>query len=328
MQELKQPFENAIIHEDIEPLFGSSKSELDKQIIFPDGDHSLFLPKEELQAGRYFDSWNCLAFSLLNSGELYFKYLISKGLISDDNLQWLKDNKYYQYGEINFSDRYTGAKAGTKIGTGNSGRNVKQSVDIWGLVPEVLWSMNKEMHPDEYYIKPPEALDELGKEFQKRFKVNIEGFWLRDIEKVRQYAAPQVFVRAWYRNSKGIYYNTDESKTNHAVLDVKKDFIYDQYEPFIKQLTPDYAYWRTGYFITVQEIISEKTMDIQKFLDDNDLLFVRNSTSGQFGRIMQGKLQIATSVDRGVLMLLDEAVRKNGRTLTMEEWEALPKKNF
>ncbi len=281
-----------------------------------------------MQAFRYFDSWNCVAFSLLNSIEIYFNYLLAFNLISEENLQWLKDNQYYQYGQINFSDRWTGAKAGTVIGRGNSGWNVKKAVDNWGLVPEVLWAMNKEMHADEYYIKPPTALDELGKEFQKRFKINIESFWLKDLKEVMKIAVPQVFVRAWYRNEDGIYYNTDAKKCNHAVVKVDKNIIFDHYDPFTKTLTEDYAYWASGYYATVQEVITEKYMNIEKFLKDNDLVWIRNQDTGAIGRIIHGKLNLFPDASRATLALLDDKVRTNGLNITGEEFESLPKKNF
>ena len=328
MKELKQRFESAVILEDISPVFGSSESVLDKQIINATGDNSFLLPKEEMQVYRYFDSWNCVTFSMLNSIEAYFKYLISTNQISENNLTWLRRKQYLRSGEVNFSDRYSGAKAGTKIGVGNSGGRVKASIGYWGLVPEILWPMVKEMKPEQYYIKPPEELDELAAEFKKRFNINIESYWIRDIESVLKYSVPQVYVRAWYRNGSGLYYNDDPSKTNHAVVAFKKDNIFDSYDPYKKQLIEGYAYWPSGYFATVQEIVNENYMDIQKFLKDNDLLFVRNTDTGQFGRIMQGKLKIVVTPDRGTLMLLDEAVRTNGRGLSPEEWDALPSELF
>lgn len=64
-------------------------------------------------------------------------------------------------------------------------------------------------------------------------------------------------------------------------------------------------------------------MNVAQFLKDNDLKWVRNQNTGAFGRIMQGKLMIVDTKDRGVLIVLDEMVRTNGRQMTQPEWDAI-----
>ena len=70
------------------------------------------------------------------------------------------------------------------------------------------------------------------------------------------------------------------------------------------------------------------TMDTKKFIKNNDLKFVRNKNTGEFGRIMNGKLRTVKTKDRGALLLLDNSHRKNGITITNKEWEQLPQKPF
>jgi hypothetical protein len=69
-------------------------------------------------------------------------------------------------------------------------------------------------------------------------------------------------------------------------------------------------------------------MDIAKFVKDNDLKWVRNQNSGDFGRILQGKLFLLPTADRATLALLDDKVRTNGINITDEEWSQLPSQNF
>lgn len=75
-------------------------------------------------------------------------------------------------------------------------------------------------------------------------------------------------------------------------------------------------------------ILNTITMDIKAFMIHNDLKFIRNQETGAFGRIIGQKLRVVKTDDRGTLLLLDEAVRKNGLNITNAEWEQLPKVNF
>lgn len=69
-------------------------------------------------------------------------------------------------------------------------------------------------------------------------------------------------------------------------------------------------------------------MDNTKFLKDNDKKWVRNSQTGSFGRILQGKLFTFETKDRAVLAILDEMVRQNGIQMSNDEWFNVPKTNF
>ena len=51
-------------------------------------------------------------------------------------------------------------------------------------------------------------------------------------------------------------------------------------------------------------------LDLEKFFKENDLKWAQNSNTGQFGRVMQNKLMVIESSDRGALALLDDKMRK------------------
>lgn len=80
--------------------------------------------------------------------------------------------------------------------------------------------------------------------------------------------------------------------------------------------------------LILKDSIYNNSMDINKFLLDNDLKFIRNQETGAFGRIIAKKLRVAVTDDRAALMLMDAAVRQNGKNITNAEWEKLPKENF
>jgi len=304
-------------------FLGSSGN--DNLIVNEQRDWTLYLPDKEYQR-KAFDTWNCVAFSACNALEIYFNWAIKNKKISSNNYAWLVENGYIINGRINFSDRFVGTKAGTKVGVGNTGSRVANAIHVAGLVPEKLWSFGLNMEAKEYYKNTPPELDILGKEFVKRFDIRFESFWVKDIEEALQYAPAQVYVNAWYKKN-GVYYNPNE-KINHAVVKIRQTTkqIFDSYDPFVKTLKTNYKYFASGYKYSFNEVINN--MIVEEFLRDNDLLFVRNTKTGQFGRIMQEKLKVVETEDRGTLLLLDEAVRKNGRALTEEEWDILPKEQF
>jgi len=308
-------------------IFLGSNSKIDNKIILEDGDWTNYKPMNEKQFNNLFDTWNCVAFSACNTIETFFKYLIDNNKISNNNLVWLKDNGYLINGEVNFSDRFVGVQSGTKVGVGNTGSNVANAIHEYGLVPETLFPFHDGLSEDDYYKESPKEMLVLGLEFNKRFTILFESFWIKDIVDALKYSVVQVYVYGWKKNEEGLYDNKDK-KSNHAVARIRSitKQIFDHYEPYIKSLTTDYYYYPSGYKYSVIENIN--LMNVEDFTKENDLLFVRNKETGQFGRIMQGELKVVTTQDRGTLMLLDEAVRKNGRSLTEEEWDFLPKNEF
>lgn len=68
--------------------------------------------------------------------------------------------------------------------------------------------------------------------------------------------------------------------------------------------------------------------EIQKFMVDFDLKFIRNQETGAMGQIIAKKLKVATGKDRSALLLMENEVRKGGKGVTQEIWDALPKENF
>jgi len=317
-----------IIEKDITDwIFLGSDTKHDNVVVREDGIWTMYKTVNEKQFNSLFDTWNCVAFSANNALEVYGKYLLTEHKISTRGLLWLQEKGYIVDGEINFSDRFTGAMAGTKVGIGNSASVVANSIHKNGLVPESLYPFGPNMGEDEYYQDPPQDMKDLGLEFKERFNVAFEAVKMTNIDEALKYAPIQVFVNAWYKDNNGLYYNPSE-KINHATLRLRSvtKQIFDHYDPFIKSLVLSYKYGSYGFKFTLEEKIN--MINVEDFVKINDLLFIRNEKTGQFGRIMQGKLKIVESEDRGTLMLLDDAVRKNGRGITDEEWDALPQEKF
>jgi len=101
--------------------------------------------------------------------------------------------------------------------------------------------------------------------------------------------------------------------------------INDSYIEEEKRYCKPSVYSFVAYSITFN---NNKNMDTTKFIKDNDLKWVRNTNTGAFGRIMQGKLRLFATTDRATLALLDDKVRTNGVQITDAEWKQLPAENF
>lgn len=80
----------------------------------------------------------------------------------------------------------------------------------------------------------------------------------------------------------------------------------------------------------IRELINEnkKDMEIKTFIEKNDLKWVRNGDTGEFGRVMQKELKVIKTKDRGVLILLDDKIRESGVTIDNNLWKSLPKSEF
>lgn len=316
----------------------------------------------EAQRGANVEPMSCVTASAIKIISAHFNYLIRHGLISDANLQWLIDNGYIvQNNHLrdvtleelkanpsdyfqDFSERFTAKSSGTTR-QGNNAQAVADSIRHDGLVPQGVWdfdpiSTSPDINWDWYYAEIPQEVKDLGKEFAKRFEINYEQVaigvtWITDATTGRlnalealKHSPLQVYVHAWARPLNGVYTRTLE-QINHAVSTVQPEwFIFDSYLDFdgdwVKQLSPDFNFysWAFTYNIT------EKNMDTAQFCRDNDLKYIRNQSTGAFGRIMRGELRVVVTDDRAALMLLDDAVRTKGLNISNEQWELLPKSNF
>jgi hypothetical protein len=124
-----------------------------------------------------------------------------------------------------------------------------------------------------------------------------------------------------------------EGDFNHAVAGIYsvKEYneIADTYWQEFKRYDPDYTASFMSFNITLLNRNNFMEKDTEQFLKDNDLKFVQNSNSGQFGRIMQGKLMVVDSDDRGTLMLLDDKMRNEPSVrVNQGEWDKLEEDGY
>jgi len=280
--------------------------------------------EHEIQWTGTYDTLFCVTYSALDCIGSLFMYYIANGLMAPDNVKWLQDNGYFKNGFINFNERFIGTLGGT-TNQGAYQFKVANAINNNGLIPQDMFPLadNFNDNIDTKFITTNMRI--LAAEFRKRFTINFE--WVTDFIEAIKHSPIQVTVKyADYNNPEDIL--KPEGTPNHAVKCVYKNNLYneidDTYWQRYKRYDPAYTYSPMSFKLTINNI----SMDTNKWLKDNDKKWVRNSNSGAFGRVLQEKLFVFNSIDRGALALLDDKVRENGVQITNNEWEQLPKQNF
>jgi len=263
------------------------------------------------------ETWGCLLFSGLDCIEPLFMYHLRNHLIPDEYVKWLTDNNYFIDGFINFSEAYNYQFADVKEGTGTHIYKANDAIRL-GLIPESLYSFK------DYFIdKKPitSEMNRLVKEFNKRFIINW--YWVEDINVAIKGSPIQGIVH--FANGDGIL--KPEGKHDHAIMIYNQNGYYsidDSYIQRDKKYNKNYVSNFVGYTLT----INKSNMNVEKFLKEHDLKWIRNSNTGAFGRILQNKLRVIETQDRGTLILLDDKIRQNGVNVINEDWLALPREIF
>lgn len=299
---------------------------IDEVLLFEDGCIQ-FLPENEFQIGVFFDTYGCVSFSHNNALETDGTRRIDLGIYSDENTKWLKDN-YFVNGKLNFSDRDLVVMSGTNPNFGNDGWTVFETARKWGLVCEsdAPWdfrSLNpSENNKDLYYsYKRDKKSEEKALEFLKRFEIKAEwverGNWLES----SKYGVLQVYTKAWYQRN-GKYYNPNPGTAGHAIMLAEADVhkIFDQYEPFIKEMERDEDFYYFGLKIS----LIEKHMARPTIL--NNTLIMMVSGGGDIGMYLDGR--IIKDEPAKILATWFARSSKNGvfsgglvKSLTKEQWD-------
>jgi len=253
-------------------IFGASEV-IEKVKLFDSLDKIKYLPIGERQRGVLFDDYGCVSRHLLDPAEMLFKRQIELGMITEDNLKWLKDNDYFIKGEVNFSDRFLVVLSGTTPHYGNSGAVVAQYARDLGLAPQTLCDWQGEGTQAEYYDRntiSQKAID-TALEFKKRFNIQYEWVRQKDWKDASQYGCLEMFTYAWFLSPDGVkYYNPKPGTSNHAVNEANLDEVKfgDSYSPFIKQMTSLEDLLDFALCIYVSDRSYNKTMSNVKIAKD------------------------------------------------------------
>lgn len=339
-QKTTKEYQGVILGREASPLVAGVSAGYEVEELIPGADWDRYRPKHERQNMGY-ETSACLLFSGNDCIESLFNFYWETDRLDAESKNWLMINGYRVNDSFNFSDRLPANYADIIPLTGTYQYKANNALQKY-LVPEhtlPYTSKGQYINPDPtkggYYHLGEITQDMLdqAEEFEKRF--TISWFYVED-EKRKEYlkSSPlQVIVR--YADGNGIL--APAGRRNHAVMLYKAedgiDYIDDSYVTQDKRYDPRYVKDAVGFALT----INNKNMNTEQFIKDNDLKWVQNETTGQFARIMQGKLRPIISNDRGALALLDEKVRNNkiikdgketGAKLTVAEWKEMPKEEF
>lgn len=312
-------------------------------IVQPDGDFAQFFPQGERQKFRLLETMACTSYTANDSVETQINRLIKLNLIETEPIKdWLDSN-----GDFNASDRFTAKMSGTTT-MGNSLNRPAESWRINGCCPEAMWPGSDNFYWNDYYCEITQNIKDKAKklldyfsfpyyylddflEALKRGKVSpkiIAGM----VDKIKQ--APINIATAvcpgWFPGTDII--QACNYAVCHATLLGKIDtvrHILDHYEPYQKRLALNYYIAYPLQIIVIpKDNIKKKNMDAQQFLLTHDLAWLRNLKTGAFGRVIHGKLQVATGKDRTALMLMDDKIRQGGLNISDELWQSLDKVDF
>lgn len=219
------------------------------------------LPTEERQSNRFVDVWGCTNFGGLSSFEIQLDFQIANNLLSPRALAFLNGQNcanisYFDAnGKVNFSDKYTYIKTGTRVGRGNYVWKTPDSARNVGLIPETMLPFGNPKTEAEF-INPDQItplMEQLAKEFRSVFTVEYEEIKVagmlkseaRELFKHHMHHAPLLLAIACCPG-----YSTDNpiamcnQTPIHLVVTPSIEeiltIIFDSYPEFIKTLGEDY----------------------------------------------------------------------------------------
>lgn len=303
----------------------------DKEILVVNGQWDDFVPTDERQRFKHFDSMACVSFSALNIIETLLKKL---SFLYDD---FLGDN--YDPDHINFSDRFTAKMSGTTA-KGNWAYKVADSIRKDGLVRETVWPAHDSFSRDIYYSEIPDSIKDLGKVFLKAYDVKYEWVtWKPDnFLEALQYAPLQVSIRAWYKKGLNGYYTRVEGTRNHMIsifgyVVGKYWDILDHYPPYRKKLAWDFNFGNAlKYHVSQkQSLMSNLLQKLNIFKNSYDLKLIRNSKTSEWGWYYNNALRIPKSTARKTELLAHYLLRTQNNpsaVVSPEVWAKLPKLVF
>lgn len=265
------------------------KADFGKQVLVPDGDWTPYWPSNEKQKNG-FESLCCTNFSSTSDIEIMMTRMLIKNEISKSNVEWLKENGYFDKNDrINFSDRFDAIISGTNPNSGNSLKSPAEAKRKMGLIPESMlpWIDNKNKYFDKNSVT--QEMYKLGQEFLRRFQINYEKVYRENFAEGLKYSPLAGALFAWNgRDERGVYYRVNEG-INHAIVIIRPPHLWkigDSYDPFHKLLDDDYIFLNYAYrYIITEHQVDEhkpnnnKKMKTIKFKTDPRIFAVSNNNS-------------------------------------------------
>ena len=271
-----------------------------KDVLVEDGDWTKYRPIGELQKRSGSETMACVTFSAMNCLESIINRhveFVENGKATKEEIEIVKIFEGFgliKEGKSNFSDRYI-AKLSNTTTDGNSQHKVAETIREFGLIPEEDWPYVEGW--GNYYKSVPQELIDKGKRLAKLIVINNE--WINPVNFVseKRYAPIQTSCFAWGSQINGIYQRTYQRK-NHAIdhdydSPTSKD-IFDSYEPFNKQLSPNFNLgWGKLFSVHLKEK-EYNTKEIEKLVERGIKYIQRPLSHGEVYEIINNKLVFRT----------------------------------
>lgn len=251
---------------------GGGLSGMSKEILRPDRNYTLFIPKAEYQNLGGFDRMACVTFSAWNVIETlaYIKFGI----------------------RLNFSDRFTAKMSGTTR-EGNNFYDVAMSISKrHGGVSEDKWP-DTQGSWSEYYKDVAEEVVRLGMELFPEWEITFEAIWdtIDSLWDNLQYGPIQVALFAYEPEVNGIVPRS-ERQGNHAVTLFNAEYgryweILDHYPRETRKIAWNTRFWGALRFDINKRV--PKPSNMYQFREDT-MYFVAEGKGEEFAFIA-GKLR-------------------------------------
>jgi hypothetical protein len=261
-----EPFGGGLIYEPKESDYIFGSGQLTAPVVRPDGNWTDYLPENEEQKKYGVETSACATFATINSIEILM-----------EEMGFGKD--------FDYSERFISLLSETTK-QGNSPTKVADTIRKYGLIPETMMPFDSSIESWEDFNSWKGADKELcltaGQQWLKKYTFNYDIGWRGDIspedkqkiiKDIAKFCPPPVSVMAWYSDN-GIYKKPKGSQDNHLTLRAKQDTVFDTYEPFLKQLEPNY-----DHLMVLRVVVSKKKEEVtllQKLVDLFRKLFNRD----------------------------------------------------
>lgn len=214
-------------------------SPLSGEEINTSGDWIAWKPSDEKQSDFSFDTMSCTTFSGTSDLETLFNFYLDKGMLSDEQIKFAKDNGYIENGKFNFSDRFSAIVNGT-MPNGNYFPNVWDSFRKDGVIPEKdlpFSGKNQAEYLDKKLVtqamrdKAQKFLEVMIEKDATGYKLNYE--WVPvttgiELSNALKQAPIQVAVTA--------------ENPRHAIMLLRMDTEFESYKPFTRPRNRTIAY--------------------------------------------------------------------------------------
>jgi len=303
------------------------QSSVIREVLMDDKDWKKIELDHEIQFNydNLYDTLFCVTYSSLKSVAKLLTLLENLGRFTPTQLVIL--NKYKKNGKYNFSERFTGT-LGETTNQGAYQYKIAQAIRNYGLIPQDMFSLadNFNDNIDPKFIT--QEMYDCGKELLDIIAINYE--WVNNIDYLQYSPIPLIVRFANYEKPEDIL--APEGALNHQVLGVlaTPEFteVDDTYQQRFKRYKPEFTHNFMAFYIT----INNKSMDVAKFIKENDKTQVRNTNTGAYGVVYGGKL-MEIKAERAGLYMIDRDARGligKGKTvsITNQEWEQIKEEEY